>query len=883
MKRFCHWLLGLVIASTTFYGSEVKPFPQNRIDDFYANQARHYLNSKGPLPKILPEFPGLDGGSWGYWGQNPEADNYDYRLNEVDTGILLSQVTQHFGKKTLRAHCIKIPDEERQISALFDSGKLTFTDVWEGGFVEWQARRYGITSGVKAKGKQILNLQDSMWNVPYETPKRYLGHYRNGNKVIFSYSIGKARILDHLAEASGSMVRILEIRGQLPENSELKLTKNFALRPKDLRPGIYHIDYEQKDYERLNVPFLGLLITGGPAQWADKTVVTKGKRGQDTPYSIDTLTVPYRDDNPFKSPMRLSGLDILRDGRIAVCNLMGDVWIVEGVGKDLKRLKWKRFAAGLHNSAGLVVRGDKIHVIGRDQLTRLHDLNDDGEADFYECVTDDFPIGTGNGWALTLHHDFKGNFYWFTRASGFDVTKYNFRDKEPPQSIGNGLRGTNGTGVSPHGSIVFATVQDGNNAPASAIFEVGDGSYHGFKGQKPERGPNGYDLPMCFIPRGVDNSSGDLTFVPRDRRFGPLAGHILGTSFGYCSNYVVLREKIGDHVQGGVVPLKGQFLSGAHRARFNRRDGCFYVVGSDGWQSYAKENGSLQRVRYTGGKLILPRSVQTHANGLLLKYNCPLQADSSKAFAQQWNYLFANAYGSAEYSVRHPGERGHDPLFVKKIHLVENRRALFVEIPEIEPAMTLHLYLEAKDFQDTPFTTDLYYSPLRLREPYSNFPSERKTAVLEEPQFPAQGDFPEDPRLMAQDRLGRTLSNTQKISVKAVAGLKFEPTQLTIEAGKRTALTFINSDPSMAHNLVLLHPDSLKKVGEGSMKLAASPEGAAKHFTIEDPGVLGLTPILQPGGKYTLYFDAPEEPGEYPYICTFPGHWLVTRGVLEVN
>jgi len=881
MKRFCHLFLTLVLASQILH-AEPKPFPENRIYDFYAKQARQYMNHEAPLPKILPEFPGLDGGSWGYWGQNPEADNFDYLLNEMDTGILLSQVTHHFGKRTLRAHCIKIPDE-REISALFDSGELTFTDVWEGGFVEWQARRYGITSGVKAKWKQILNLQDSKWVVDGDVARQFLGHFRNGSKVIFSYKIGNARVLDHLAEASGNMVRILEIRGQLPENTKLKLSKEFVLKPEDLRPGVYHIDYQQQDFERLTVPFLSLLTNGGPAQWSEKEVTTKFKRGKGKPYAIDTLSVPYRDANPFKSPMRLSGLDFLRDGRIAVCNLMGDVWIVEGAGSKQKNLKWRRFAAGLHNSAGLVVRGDKIHVIGRDQLTRLHDLNEDGEADYYECVTDQFPIGAGNGWALTLHQDFKGNFYWFTRASGFDVTQFNFRSKEPPQSIGNGLRGTNGTGVSPDGSIVFSTVQDGNNTPASAIFEVGGGSYHGYKGLENDRGLNGYDLPMCFIPRGVDNSSGDLTFLPRDRRFGPLAGHILGTSFGYCSHYVVLREKIGDHVQGGVIPLKGEFLSGAHRARYNRTDACFYVVGSDGWQSYAKKNGSLQRVRYTGGKLILPRSVRTHANGLLLQYDRPLNANSAKGFAQQWNYLFANAYGSAEYSVRHPGERGHDPLFVKKVHVVQNRRALFVEIPDIEPAMTLHLYLEAEDYQGTPFTTDLYYSPLRLREPYGNFPSERRTEAMEETKFPAQGDFPEDPRLIAQDRLGRTLSDTQKIRVNAVAGLKFEPTTLTIEAGKRTALTFTNADPSMAHNLVLLHPDSLKKVGEGSMKLAASPEGAAKHFTIEDEGVIGLTPILQPGGQYTLYFDAPKEPGEYPYICTFPGHWLVTRGVLTVK
>ena len=52
---------------------------------------------------------------------------------------------------------------------------------------------------------------------------------------------------------------------------------------------------------------------------------------------------------------------------------------------------------------------------------------------------------------------------------------------------------------------------------------------------------------------------------------------------------------------------------------------------------------------------------------------------------------------------------------------------------------------------------------------------------------------------------------------------------------------------------------------------------------INDDGVLAMSPILQSGSQYTIYFDAPKEPGEYPYLCTFPGHWQVTRGVILVE
>jgi putative heme-binding domain-containing protein len=46
--------------------------------------------------------------------------------------------------------------------------------------------------------------------------------------------------------------------------------------------------------------------------------------------------------------------------------------------------------------------------------------------------------------------------------------------------------------------------------------------------------------------------------------------------------------------------------------------------------------------------------------------------------------------------------------------------------------------------------------------------------------------------------------------------------------------------------------------------------------------VLALSPILNPRDQYTVYFDSPRVRGAYPFICTFPGHWQVMRGVLFV-
>lgn len=66
------------------------------------------------------------------------------------------------------------------------------------------------------------------------------------------------------------------------------------------------------------------------------------------------------------------------------------------------------------------------------------------------------------------------------------------------------------------------------------------------------------------------------------------------------------------------------------------------------------------------------------------------------------------------------------------------------------------------------------------------------------------------------------------------------------------------------------------------MQLASNPRAIATHYVPDDPRELCFSPILQPGDSYTLYFEAPKEPGEYRLVCTYPGHWRVMQGSLFV-
>ena len=53
--------------------------------------------------------------------------------------------------------------------------------------------------------------------------------------------------------------------------------------------------------------------------------------------------------------MRIGAFDFFADGKsAAVCTWDGDVWIVTGITmSQLQKVKWKRFATGLHEPLGL--------------------------------------------------------------------------------------------------------------------------------------------------------------------------------------------------------------------------------------------------------------------------------------------------------------------------------------------------------------------------------------------------------------------------------------------------------------------------------------------------------------------------------------------------
>lgn len=112
--------------------------------------------------------------------------------------------------------------------------------------------------------------------------------------------------------------------------------------------------------------------------------------------------------------------------------------------------------------------------------------------------------------------------------------------------------------------------------------------------------------------------------------------------------------------------------------------------------------------------------------------------------------------------------------------------------------------------------------------------------------------------------------------------LLFDKTKFTVKPGQPVKLILRNPDATQ-HNLVIVKPGALEEVGLAGNEMAKDPSGLSKGFIPESGKILHHTKLLGPNTGEILRFTAPKEPGVYPYLCTFPGHWIVMKGEMVVK
>lgn len=583
----------------------------------------------------------------------------------------------------------------------------------------------------------------------------YKGLYVHGWRTILSYSVGTSRVLDmpemlvkdkkeafcrtirfdalnakhgatmflgDLPEAEGSVrdgmavltrkdLRLTFAAWDAPAGSRLEIVKDrhVVLR---LAPSQHSFtfrlfvtrDLDPKGLQEFvgNVPppaNLLELCKGGPPRWKEE-VVTAGKLGaNDGAYTVDRIALPEK--NPWNSWMRPGAFDFFADGRAALCTWNGDVFLVSGLDDDLKRVTWKRCATGLFEPLGLKIVKEQIYVLGRDQITRLHDFNQDGEADFYENFNNDGPTAPSfHSFAMELHTDRAGNFYYSRGAHRVQpgtpmhggIIKV-AKDGSKAELLGSGLREANGIGIGPD-DLLTAADNQGDWVPSSKIDIIRREGFYGYVWgkKKADRQP---DSPLCWIPHQEDNSSGGQVWVTSDK-WGPFQGKMLHTAYGSSKLFAVLMQRDGERYQGGVVAFPLTFSSGIMRGRFNPRDGQLYVCGLKGWGTNAKDDGCFERVRYTDKPVLMPVAFRVQRDAIEIDFAEPLDAAKTEVAVEQWNYRWTSAYGSKDYSVAEPNKVGRDSVRVASMKLSDDRKTLRLEVPGLKPVMQMKIDVKGR-------------------------------------------------------------------------------------------------------------------------------------------------------------------------------------------
>jgi azurin len=108
--------------------------------------------------------------------------------------------------------------------------------------------------------------------------------------------------------------------------------------------------------------------------------------------------------------------------------------------------------------------------------------------------------------------------------------------------------------------------------------------------------------------------------------------------------------------------------------------------------------------------------------------------------------------------------------------------------------------------------------------------------------------------------------------------MKFATTEFTVKPKQKVTLVMKNTATLdvMKHNVVVVNSFSnVDQVGQQALN--------APGYIPNNAAIIAATPMADAGATTQITFTAPDKTGDYPYICTFPGHYTMMRGVMKVK
>ncbi|MBI5802100.1 MAG: hypothetical protein HZA92_15425 [Verrucomicrobia bacterium] len=348
----------------------------------------------------------------------------------------------------------------------------------------------------------------------------------------------------------------------------------------------------------------------------------------------------------------VTGLDFMPNGDLALCTALGEVFIVSQPGNPTNAPVWRRFARGLMEPAGLRVFSGEIFVAQKCELTRLRDTDGNGEADYFECVSQGWGFnGGGRQFAVGPVADREGRLHVFldARGSRWEVpfrgwdARFNRAGKDF-EGWASGFHSPGGVGTV--GGEVFVTDNAGPWVPVAKLIHVQESKFQGHPSTQPApqeqfKEPKEFAPPAVWFPSRLAKRVAGLTVVPES--WGQFAGQLL-VADGDGSLLRVCLEKVNGEWQGAAWPLvKGLGVSAARLAF--AADGQLYCGGG----TANGRSAALGRMSPMGPMGFEVKSVKALADGFELTFTQAVDAASAAK---------VGSYAVTQFGYRHQAEPG---------------------------------------------------------------------------------------------------------------------------------------------------------------------------------------------------------------------------------
>ncbi|MCB0664471.1 MAG: auracyanin family protein [Saprospiraceae bacterium] len=628
------------------------------------------------------------------------------------------------------------------------------------------------------------------------------------------------------------------------------------------------------------------------------SLAQKMPSGEEAYYLISDVPIP--DD----VVLEVGGLDFDDEERLGVCTRRGEIWLITNPGSDAP--EFKRFAHGLHEPLGLGWKDGAFISNQRGELTRISDQNGDLIADQYEPIYSwelagnyhEYSYGPvflpNDDMLVTLNLGWVGRGASLSKWHGW-MLKISPEGKMTP--IATGMRSPAGFGLNAAGDIFYTENQgDWVGSGRMTHIEPGDfvGHPEGLKwSNEPESNINlrmediddsrGLTLfeyakenstvkaPSVWFPHTIMGiSTSDMVVVPDG--FGPFTGQLLVGDQGHSKIMRVYQEKVNGVYQGICFPFREGFSSGVLRMRWSKDKTLYVGMTNRGWASTGKEPYGLERLRWSGKVPFEMQKVNINADGFTITFTQPVDrrsaADPDSYAITDFTYKYHHLYGSPAintqtrtvYKVEVSQDNLQARLFVEGLrHGYVNE----IKVPGVKSTDNRRLlhstgYYTINEIpgQDMDMAHDDHTSGIQFNEVDIQSPK-RVTKMPDE-----WVDGPD-----------------QTVTIGTLPGMQYDTKEFTVKAGSRIKLILNNPD-DMMHNLVIVQPGTIDEVAQLAIDLGL--KGQEKGYIPESEQVLFHTNLLAPQSSDAIYFKAPDKPGEYGFVCTFPGHALIMRGKITV-